>query len=152
LAGQRLKAWQELRRARLFKRLLVGFVALLIGVVLLMLFAGYQYKKLTESDRQKNEAKRQQEAALKTIAETQQQKKQYESAIKVITGEDEGVKLKALAQISQWINEKSFPSELTLLLTLPRSDSLRVKQELAKVLAQAVETDTKLLSSAETNV
>src|SRR5262249_37070996 len=49
-------------------------------------------------------------------------------------------------------NEKSFPSELTLLLTLPRSDSLRVKQELAKVLAQAVETDTKLLSSAETNV
>ncbi len=92
------------------------------------------------------------QAAEASAAETKRQKEQYEAALKVITGEEEGVKLKALAQISQWINEKSFPSGLTLLLTLQRSDTQRVKDELARVLAQAVQTDPNVLTTAETNV
>jgi hypothetical protein len=135
----------------LLKRLLIGFVTLIIGVVALGLVASYQYKKLVESRRQNAEADLKAKEAAATIQEAQDQKAKYEAAFQVITGKDENTKLQALAKISEWIKEDKFPSNLALLLTLPRNDTTRVKEELSRVSALAVQNDKNLLTSAETN-
>jgi hypothetical protein len=75
----------------------------------------------------------------------------------VVAATDDNEKLKAIAQIEEWIGEKDFPSELPFLLYVAqsRTDSARVKEALAKLLTRAAQANPNLsqsiVTASETN-
>jgi hypothetical protein len=139
-------------RRRLFSASLFLFVCVLaLGLI------GYFYKKDVEKNRQLLIAQHEKQEAQTQALINERLKQRYESAFKVVAATDDNEKLKAIAQIEEWIGEKDFPSELPFLLYVAqsRTDSARVKEALAKLLIRAAQANPNLsqsiVTASETN-
>jgi hypothetical protein len=129
----------------------------LLGCVLALTLVGYFYKRDVQKDRELLLARHKQQEAETQALNNERLKQRYENAFKAVVATDEKEKLKAIAQIEEWIGQKDFPSELPFLLYVAqsRTDSSRVKEALAKLLTRAAQANPNLsqsiVTASETN-
>lgn len=139
------------------RRRLVSASLLLLGCVLILGIGGYVYKRIARKDRELLLAQHKQQEAETQALNDKRLKERYENAFKAVAATDENEKLKAIAQIEEWMKEKDFPSELPFLLYVAqsRTDSPRVKEALALLLTRAAQIDPTLsqsiITASETN-
>lgn len=138
------------------RRLLLAALFLFVCVLALGL-AVFLYKRDVQKDRELLLARHKQQEAETQASNNERLKQRYENAFKAVVATDENEKLRAIAQIEEWVGEKDFPSELPFLLYVAqsRTDSARVKEALAKLLTRAAQANPNLsqslVTASETN-
>lgn len=150
---ERLRVEKELRRALRFRRLLIFSSVLMTVLLVVGAFAAYFYirsvrvnNRLVDTERRGREAEQKEKLAEQRAEAAQFFNRQASVAIQVVAEKDDVTKMNALQQIKQWVDQRSFPSELILLLVAAQSttESKLVKQDLSKILARAAQNDAEL--------